>query len=135
VAALDWLAKQPNVDSSRLGVTGWCMGGGYTWRLAVAAGDKVRAAVPWYGPVPQAGVEKVGARVFGIYAGMDERINAGIEPITQQMQQHSKSFEHKVYPNAQHAFNNDQNPERYNAEQAPIAWKDMLQFFQKHLKA
>ena len=62
-------------------------------------------------------------------------MRAGIDGITQQMKQHGKSFEHKVYPNAQHAFNNDQNPERYNAEQAPIAWKDMLQFLAKHVKA
>jgi carboxymethylenebutenolidase len=135
VAAIDWLGKQQGVDSSRIGVTGWCMGGGYTWRVATQAGNRIHAAVPWYGPVPQSDVDKIAAPVFAIYAGLDERINAGIGPITQQMQAGGKSFDHKVYPNAQHAFNNDQNPERYNAEQAKIAWGDMLRFFQQNLKS
>ena len=134
VTALDWLAQQPNVDASRLGVTGWCMGGGYTWRVATRAGTKIRAAVPWYGPNPPSGVENIGAPVFAIYGALDERINAGIDAITDQMRTSGKAFDKKIYPNAQHAFNNDTNAERYNAEQAPIACKDMLQFFQKHLK-
>jgi carboxymethylenebutenolidase len=135
VAALDWLRQQPGVDGSRMAVTGWCMGGGYTWRVVTQAGNRLKAAVPWYGPNPPGDVDKIAAPVFAIYGALDERINAGIDGITQQMKQHGKAFEHKVYPNAQHAFNNDQNPERYNAEQAPIAWNDMLQFLAKHLKA
>ena len=46
----------------------------------------------------------------------------------------NKAFALRVYPNAQHAFNNDQNAERYNAEQAPIAWNDMLYFLGETLK-
>ncbi|SRR5712692_7370640 len=134
VAGLDWLAQQPNVDGSRLGVTGWCMGGGYTWRTVTQAGDRLKAAVPWYGPNPPQGVENIKAPVFAIYGELDERINAGIDNITQQMQQQGKAFDKKIYPNSQHAFNNDTNAERYNAEQAKIAWNDMLQFFARHLK-
>ncbi len=135
VAALDWLGQQPYVDRSRMAVTGWCMGGGYTWRVVTQAGDRLKAAVPWYGPNPPGDVDKIQAPVFAIYGALDERINAGIDAITQQMQQHGKSFEKKIYPNAQHAFNNDQNPDRYNAEQAPVAWNDMLRFLDRHLKA
>ncbi len=134
VAALDWLAQQPYVDRNRLAVTGWCMGGGYTWRVVTQAGSRLKAAVPWYGPNPPGDVDKIQAPVFAIYGELDQRINAGIDAITQQMQQNGKQFEKKIYPNAQHAFNNDQNPERYNAEQAPIAWNDMLQFLDRHLK-
>jgi carboxymethylenebutenolidase len=135
VAALDWLGQQPYVDRSRMAVTGWCMGGGYTWRVVTQAGDRLEAAVPWYGPNPPGDVDKIQAPVFAIYGALDERINAGIDAITQQMQQNGKSFEKKIYPNAQHAFNNDQNPDRYNAEQAPVAWNDMLRFLDRHLKA
>jgi carboxymethylenebutenolidase len=135
VAALDWLSNQPDVDGGRLGVTGWCMGGGYTWRVATLAGSRIRAAVPWYGPNPPSGVENIAAPVFAIYGELDERINAGIDKITQDMSTAGKSFEKKIYPGAQHAFNNDTNAERYNAEQAPIAWNDMLAFFKQHLGA
>jgi carboxymethylenebutenolidase len=132
VKALDWLAQQPNVDANKLGVTGWCMGGGYTWRVLIKAGSKVTAGVPWYGPNPPSGAESIAAPVFAIYGELDERINAGIDAITEALK--GKPFEKKIYPGAQHAFNNDTNAERYNAEQAPIAWRDMLQFFAKHLK-
>jgi carboxymethylenebutenolidase len=134
VAALDWLAGQPGVDRSRLGVTGWCMGGGYTWRMATQAGSRIRAAVPWYGPNPPDGVENIAAPVFAIYGELDQRINAGIGVITRGMQTHGKPFVSKVYPGAQHAFNNDTNPERYHPEQARIAWGDMLEFFARHLE-
>jgi len=134
VAALDWLARQPGVDGSRLGVTGWCMGGGYAWRVATQAASRIRAAVPWYGPNPPEGVEHIAAPVFVIYGELDRRINAGIDAISRQMQTHGKSFTYKVYPGAQHAFNNDTNPERYHPEQARIAWADMLEFFARHLE-
>ncbi|HEX3246888.1 MAG TPA: dienelactone hydrolase family protein [Chloroflexota bacterium] len=133
VAALDWLTNQPDVNGGLLGVTGWCMGGGYTWRVATMAGSRIRAAVPWYGPNPPSGVENIAAPVFAIYGALDERINAGIDDITQKMSAAGKTFEKKIYPGAQHAFNNDTNAERYNAEQAPIAWNDMLAFFKRHL--
>ncbi|MFN0070894.1 MAG: dienelactone hydrolase family protein [Chloroflexota bacterium] len=135
VAALDWLSNQPDVNGGLLGVTGWCMGGGYTWRVATLAGSRIRAAVPWYGPNPPSGVENIVAPVFAIYGALDERINAGIDGITQQMSAAGKSFEKKIYPGAPHAFNNDTNAERYNAEQAPVAWADMLTFFKTHLSA
>jgi carboxymethylenebutenolidase len=51
------------------------------------------------------------------------------------MQSHDKPFTHTIYPGAQHAFNNDTNPERYHPEQARIAWTDMLEFFARHLKS
>lgn len=134
VAALDWLAGQPGVDGGRLGVTGWCMGGGYAWRVATQAGSRIRAVVPWYGPNPPEGVENIAVPVFAIYGESDPRINAGIETINRQMQAHGKSFAYKIYPGAQHAFNNDANPERYHPEQARIAWTDMLEFFARHLE-
>jgi carboxymethylenebutenolidase len=135
LAALDWLAQQPGVDGNRLAVTGWCMGGGYTWRVATQAGGRIKAAVPWYGPNPPSDAEKIEAPVFAIYGALDERINAGIPAISELMWKNNKTFALKVYPGAQHAFNNDQNAERHNAEQAPIAWNDMLYFLGEYVKA
>jgi carboxymethylenebutenolidase len=133
VTTLDWLSGQRGVDRGRLGVTGWCMGGGYTWRVATQAGDRIRAAVPWYGPNPPDGVERIAAPVFAIYGELDQRINAGIDGIAGQMKALGKPFSYKMYPGAQHAFNNDTNPERYHPAQARIAWDDMLEFFSQHL--
>lgn len=133
IAAVDWLAGQPGVDGSRLGVTGWCMGGGYTWRVATQAGNRIRAAVPWYGPNPPEGVEHIAAPVFAIYGELDRRINAGIDAIAREMKVHDKPFTYKIYAGAQHAFNNDTNPERHHPQQARIAWNDMLEFFAQHL--
>lgn len=134
IAAIDWLAAQPGVQGDRIGVTGWCMGGGYAWRVATEAGNRVRAVVPWYGPNPPSGVENIQAPVFAIYGGLDQRINAGIAAIADLMAKHGKAFAMQIYPNAQHAFNNDTRPDRYNPEQARFAWADMLAFFERHLK-
>ncbi len=90
--------------------------------------------MPWYGPNPSEGVENITAPIFAIYGELDQRINAGIEAITQQMQTHGKPFTYKIYQGAQHAFNNDTNPERYHPGQARIAWNDMLEFFARHLE-
>src|SRR5438445_659392 len=109
------------------------IGGGYTWRVTTQAGTRLRAAVPWYGPNPPSGVATIGAPVFAIYGALDQRINAGIDAIVREMASGGKPFEHKIYPNAQHAFNNDANPERYNPEQAKVAWDDMLRFFARQL--
>ena len=134
LAALDWLKAQPGVQGDRIGVTGWCMGGGYAWRVATEAGTRVRVVVPWYGPNPPGGVEKIQAPVFAIYGGLDQRVNAGIPAIAELMAKYGKPFAMKIYPNAQHAFNNDTRPDRYHPEQAKIAWDDMLTFFARHLK-
>lgn len=133
ITALDWLAGRGDVDGSHLGVTGWCMGGGYTWRVATQAGNRIRAAVPWYGPNPPDGVERIAAPVFAIYGELDQRINAGIDAMAGQMKAHGKPFSYKIYAGAQHAFNNDTNAERYHPAQARIAWNDMREFFTQHL--
>jgi carboxymethylenebutenolidase len=135
VTALDWLSGQRGADSSRLGVTGWCIGGGYSWRVATQAGNRIRAAVPWYGPNPPDGVEHIAVPVFAIYGELDQRINAGIDAIAGQMKSHGKPFSYKIYAGTQHAFNNDTNAERYHPTQARIAWNDMLEFFSQHLGA
>ncbi len=130
-AAVDYLVSQ-NVGP--IGAIGFCFGGGQTWRLATQDG-RLAAAVPFYGPNPPLeDVPNVNAKVFAVYGGLDERINAGIDAIKSAMAQHGKTLETKVYPDSQHAFHNHTNPpDRYNPEQAKVAWADALAWFKKYL--
>ncbi|MFN3266905.1 MAG: dienelactone hydrolase family protein [Deinococcales bacterium] len=76
--AIKFLKAQPSAQAQRLGVTGFCFGGGLTWRLATEVRELL-AAVPFYGPAPDiAKVPNIKAAVLGIYGGNDSRINAGI---------------------------------------------------------
>lgn len=134
IAATDELASLDGVDSNRLGAIGFCFGGGMTWMLA-ARDSRIKAAVPFYGPIPPLDlVPTINAAVLGIYGALDERITAQGEEIEKAMAAAGKHFEKEVYPDAQHAFHNDTNPERYNAEAAAKAWQRATEFLAAHLK-
>ncbi|MBE7473062.1 MAG: dienelactone hydrolase family protein [Anaerolineae bacterium] len=121
------------VDGQRIGMTGFCFGGGITWRCATALPD-LKAAVPFYGPAPELEqVPNIKAAVLGVYAEQDERINAGIEPLQQALVEANITHEIKIYPGVNHAFHNDTG-ERYNETQATQAWNDMLAWFETHLR-
>jgi len=121
------------VDGQRIGMTGFCFGGGITWRCATALPD-LKAAVPFYGPAPELEeVPNIKAAVLGVYAEQDERINAGIEPLQQALVEAGVTHEIKIYPGVNHAFHNDTG-ERYDETQATQAWNDMLAWFETHLR-
>ena len=131
-AGLLHLESLPHVAAGRIGMTGFCFGGGVTWRCATQI-PELKAAVPFYGPNPPlADVPHIQAAVLAIYAEQDRRINAGIEAIETAMQEHNKTFQKIVYPNANHAFHNDTSS-RYHAESATDAWKQMLSWFAEHI--
>lgn len=133
-AAFAYLQGLEGVDGQRIGMTGFCFGGGITWRCATALPD-LKAAVPFYGPAPELEqVPNIKAAVLGVYAEQDERINAGIEPLQQALTEAKITHEIKIYPGVNHAFHNDTG-ERYNEAQATQAWNDMLAWFETHLKA
>lgn len=134
MAAFAFLRSQPNIDTDRLGVTGWCMGGTYSWQVAIQAGEGLRAACPWYGknPKPEA-MPSIKAAVFAIYAEHDEHINATNDVTAQRMRELGKDFTSKTYPGTNHAFFNDRNPEVYHAEGSRQAWADLLAFFRQHV--
>lgn len=135
LASLDELSSLPEVDSSRLGVTGFCFGGGMAWRVATKS-PQLRAAVPFYGSIPPLDdVPGIGASVLAIYGGLDERINAGIPDIEKAMADNGKSFEKEIYDGAEHAFHNDTNPDRYHPEAARAAWSRAAGFFAEHLNS
>jgi carboxymethylenebutenolidase len=107
LSALEYLKSQPYVNPDQLGMTGFCFGGGMTWLVATRA-PELKAAVPFYGPNPPLeDVPNIGAAVLAIYAGDDDRINAGIPAIEAAMQEQGKTFEKIEYPGVGHAFHND----------------------------
>jgi len=133
-SGMRYAQSQPFVDTARVGMTGFCYGGGVTWRMA-AGTPELRAAVPFYGPAPRPeDVPGIQAAVLAIYGELDQRINAGIPEIEAAMQQNGKTFQKQIYPGASHAFHNDTG-RNYNAEAAKDAWAKTLAWFDQYVKA
>jgi carboxymethylenebutenolidase len=131
-AGFDYLQTLETVDGERIGMTGYCFGGGITWRAATAL-PGLKAAVPFYGPAPELDqVPNIQAAVFGVYAEQDERINGGIEPLEQALADAGITYQIKIYPGVNHAFHNDTG-ERYDEEQATQAWEDTLAWFAEYV--
>lgn len=132
LAAADYLQTLDDVDGERLGMIGFCFGGGITWRVATAL-PTLKAAVPFYGPAPELEqVPNIQAAVLGVYAEQDERINAGIEPLKAALDAAGTTYQINIYPGVNHAFHNDTG-QRYNEEQATQAWEDALAWFAEYV--
>ena len=128
-----YLQGQPFADAARVGMTGFCFGGGVTWQVAVHMLELL-AAVPYYGPHPDpSDVPNIRAAVLAIYGGLDNRINSGIPPIEEAMKTNNKIYEKIIYPNADHAFHNDTGT-RYNPEAAQDAWQKTLAWFDRYVR-
>ncbi len=133
VAAVKYLKTHPN-SNGKVGCTGFCWGGAMTNQVAVNC-ENLDAAAPYYGSVPKTeDVPKIKAPILAHYAENDERINAGIPAFEEALKANNKKYQIYTYPGTGHAFNNDSNPERYNEEQAKIAWKRTVDFFKENLK-
>jgi len=127
-----YLGKQAFAQAARVGMVGFCFGGGVTWLVATGM-PELKAAVPFYGPHPALeDVPKINAAVLAMYGENDARINGGIPEIEAAMQQNNKIYEKVIYPNADHAFHNDTG-QRYNPEAARDAWMRALDWFGKYL--
>ncbi len=133
-AAVPFLAAHPE-SNGKVGAVGFCWGGALANRLA-AAGTSLAASVAYYGmPLPAEEVPKITAPLLLHYAGLDERINAGIPAYEAALKANGKPYELHVYEGANHAFNNDTNAARYNKEAADLAWGRTIAFLKKHLGA
>jgi carboxymethylenebutenolidase len=131
-AAVPFLATRPE-SNGKVGAVGFCWGGGMANRLA-AAGTPLAAAVAYYGmPLPPEAVPKITAPLLLHYAGLDERINAGVPAFEEALKKNKKVYELHTYPGANHAFNNDTNAARYNKEAADLAWGRTIAFLKKTL--
>ncbi len=128
-----YLQDQPFADTRRVGMTGFCFGGGVTWQVAVHM-PELLAAVPFYGPHPlSADVANIQAAILAIYGELDTRINGGIPELEAAMSANNKIYEKIIYPNADHAFNNDTSS-RFNPEAASDAWLRTLAWFEIYVR-
>ena len=129
---LDELAKSSR--GGKVGAVGFCWGGGFVNRLAVAAGGKLAAGVSYYGPAPDpAEAAKVQAPLLIHDAGLDDRVNRTSFPWVEALRAAKKPVKFYLYEGVNHAFNNDTSAERYNKAAADLAWERTLAFFKQYL--
>ena len=99
-----------------------------------AAGTSLAAGVPYYGrQAPVEDVPKITAPLCLQYAGLDKRINEGIDAYVAALKANGKPYELHIYEGANHAFNNDTNEARYDKEAADLAWGRTVEFLKEHL--
>jgi carboxymethylenebutenolidase len=134
VAAVPFIRAHAE-SSGNVGAVGFCFGGGVVNRMAAESPD-LKAAVAYYGlQVPAAEVPGIHAPLLLHYAGLDERVNAGIAAYEAALKANDKRYTIYMYPNVNHAFNNDTAGTRYNKEAADLAWQRTLAFFREYLGA
>jgi carboxymethylenebutenolidase len=134
-AAAMWVKNRPD-STGRLGVTGFCFGGGIANSLAVRMGADLAAAVPYYGGAPPAAdVPKIKAAVLVHHGGEDTRLVMAWPEYDAAMKAAGVRHEGHIYPGAVHGFNNDATPARYNKAAAEESWKRTVDWFNKYVRA
>lgn len=134
--ATSYLKTQNFVRAAKIGVVGFCWGGGKALMFTTRS-KEVAASVVYYGENPENldDVKNISAPVLGHYGGDDPRITSGVPKLEEAMNKFGKSFDYKIYSGAPHAFNSDNNPGSYREEAAKEAWAKTLEFFKKHLQS
>jgi len=129
--AVPYLASHAE-SNGKVGAIGFCWGGGMVNRLAAANPD-LKAGVAYYGvQIPAAQVPNIKAPLLLHYAGIDERVNAGIANYEAALKANGKRYTLHMYDGANHAFNNDTG-NRYSKPAADLAWSRTLAFFKQEL--
>ena len=132
VTAVGVLKSRPDC-TGKLGVVGFCYGGGMVNTLATKIPD-LAAAVPFYGKQPAAAdVANIKAPMLIHYADQDDRVNAGIPAFEEALKVNQVKYQIFKYDGTQHGFNNDTTP-RYDKAAATLAWQRTIDFFKKNLK-
>jgi carboxymethylenebutenolidase len=130
--AFEYLRKRAD-GNGKVGCVGFCWGGGMSNKLAVND-PKLQAAVAYYGAQADAAdVPKIKASVMLHYAGLDERINAGIPVYEQALKENDIDYQLFIYEGVNHAFNNNTSPTRYNETAAKLAWQRTVGLFKSKL--
>jgi carboxymethylenebutenolidase len=133
IAAARWLKARPD-GNGKVGVVGFCFGGGIANTLAVRMGADLNGAVPFYGGVaPAADVPKIKAPMLLHYASLDTRITGSWPAYEEALKASGVKYEGFIYEGANHGFHNDTTP-RYDEKAAKLAWERTLAFFNKNLR-
>lgn len=131
-AALDYLLAEGRT-TGKVGITGFCYGGGVCNAAAVAY-PELAAAVPFYGrQADPADVPKIQAPLLLHFAQTDERVNASWPAYEAALKAHGKVYEAHIYPGTNHGFHNDSTP-RYDEAAAKLAWERTLAWFARYLR-
>jgi carboxymethylenebutenolidase len=127
--------KSHRLSTGKLGATGFCWGGGTANYLAVAMGEDLHAAAPFYGAAAEtASVPKIKAPILAHLAENDPRINEMYPAYEDALNKARVPHEIHVYPGTQHGFHNNSTP-RYNEAAAKLAWERTIAFFKKNLSS
>jgi len=134
VASALWLKNRSDC-TGKIGVTGFCYGGGVSNQLAVRLGADLAAAVPFYGgAVPEADVPKIKAAILVQHGALDTRLVQAWPAYEAALKAAGVTYEGHIYPNAMHGFFNDATPERYNEAAATEAWTRMVNWFNTYVR-
>lgn len=122
------------IPDKKVGAVGFCFGGGMTWNLLDAGESRLAAAAPFYGPAPEA-PDFTGAKaaVLGVYAELDDRVNASRERAEAALKQAGLVYEIRTFAGAEHGFFNDTG-QRYNQAAAQEAYSELLAWFDQYLR-
>lgn len=130
-AAVEFMKQHPDA-SGKVGITGFCYGGGVSNAAAVAY-PELSCAVPFYGRQPPATeVAKIKAPILLHYAELDKNINEGWPAYEAALKENNKVYAAYIYPGVNHGFHNDSTP-RYDQAAADLAWQRTLAWFEKYL--
>ena len=133
IKVFDYLKNRKDANGN-FGCVGFCWGGAMANSLAVNV-PSLKAAVAFYGRPPELpDVPKIKAAVQLHYAGLDERINAGMAAYEEALKKAGIKYEQYLYDGVNHAFHNDTAPTRYNEQAAKLAWQRTIDFFGKHIR-